>query len=123
MIPPEKSAAVFRGLNEPFGTTTIEDIRRITGGLGSDLVFRIVGQGSPYLLTIMTRIDERMDPGRIFASMSAAAEAVLAPCVRYSNAEDGVSIIDFVETVPFPATEALVQLPGTLRRLHALPPF
>ena len=71
----------------------------------------------------MTRIDERMDPDRIFACMSTAARAGLTPCVRYSNAEDGISITDFVEAVPFPATQALVQLPGTLRRLHALPPF
>jgi hypothetical protein len=123
MIPQEKSAAVFRGLHEAFGTTGIEDIRTMPKGLNSDVVFRIVVQGSPYLLRIMTRIDESMDPGRIFACMSAAAEAGLAPCVRYSNAEDGISITDFVEAVPFPATQALVQLPGTLRRLHALPPF
>ena len=123
MIPPEKSAAVFRGLREAFGATSIEDIRTMTKGLGSDLVFRIVVHGSPYLLRIMTRIDERMDPGRIFACMRAAAEAGLAPGVRYSNAEDGISITDFVEAVPFPATQALVQLPGTMRKLHALPAF
>src|SRR6266851_4113545 len=123
MIPQEKSAAVFRGLHEAFGATDIEDIRRMAKGLSSDLVFRIVVQGSPYLLRIMTRIDESMDPGRIFACMSAAAEAGHAPCIRYSNAEDGISTTEFVEAVPFPATQALVQLPGMLRRLHALPPF
>ena len=123
MIPQEKCAAVFRGLREAFGATAIEDIRRVTKRLSSDRVFRIVVQGSPYLLRIMTRIDERMDPGRIFACMSAASEASLAPRVRYSNAEDGVSITDFVEAVPFPVTQALVQLPSTLRRLHALPLF
>jgi hypothetical protein len=123
MIPQEKSAAVFRGLHEAFGATAIEDIRRTAAGLSSDLVFRIVVWGAPYLLRIMTRIDERMDPGRIFACMSAAAEADLAPCVRYINAEDGISIIDFVEAVPFPATQALVQLPTALRKLHVLPPF
>ena len=78
MIPQEKSAAVLRGLHEAFGATAIEDIRRIIKGLSSDLVFRIVVEGSPYLLTIMTRIDERMEPGRIFACMSAAAEAEYA---------------------------------------------
>ncbi len=123
MIPQQNSAAVLRGLHEAFGATAIEDIRSMTDGLGSDLAFRIVVQGSPYLLRIMTRIDERMDPGRIFTCMNAAAKAGLAPCVRYSNAEEGISITDFVETVPFPATQALAQLPGTLRRLHALPPF
>ena len=123
MIPQENSSAAFRGLREAFGATAIEDIRRVPTALSSGLDFRIVVQGSPYLLRIMTRIDERMDPGRIFACMSAAAEAGLAPRVRYSNAQDGISITDFVEAMPFPATKALVQLPGTLRRLHALPPF
>ena len=73
---------MFRGVHDAFGSTAIEDIRKITKGLSSDLVFRIVVEGSPCLLRIMTRIDERMDPGRIFACMSAAADAGLAPCVR-----------------------------------------
>jgi hypothetical protein len=123
MIPQEKSAAVSRGLSEAFGTTAIEEIRKISERLSSDLAFRIVVQGAPYLLRIMTRIDERMDPGRIFACMSAAAEAGVAPRVRYSNVEEGISITDFVEGVPWPAAQALVQLPGALRRVHALPPF
>jgi len=123
MIPEEKKAAVVRALQDAFGVTEFEDIRGITRGLSSDLLFRLVVQESPYLLRIMARIDERMDPNRIFACMSAAASAGLTPCVRYCSAEDGISITDFVEGVPFLATQALVLLPGTLRRLHALPPF
>ena len=61
MIPQEKSAAVSRGLDEAFGTRSIEDTRRMTRGLSSDLVLRIVVRGSPYLLRIMTRKDERND--------------------------------------------------------------
>jgi hypothetical protein len=123
LIPQEKRAVVFRCLRDTFGTTAIEDIRRMPNGLNSDLVFRIVLKGSPYLLRIMTRFGESIDPVRIFACMSAAAEAGLAPCVRCSNPEDGISITDFVEAVPFSAAHALVHLPGMLRRLHALPPF
>ena len=123
MIPQEKSAAVSRGLREAFGTTAIEDIRRMPKGLSSDLMFRIVVNGSPFLLRLKTRMDERNDPVRVFTCMKAAAEAGLAPRVRYSNAEDGIAIIDFVEAVHFPATQALVLLPRTLRKLHALPPF
>jgi len=95
----------------------------MTKGLSWDLVFRIVVQGSPFLLRIMTRIDERNDPVRQFTCMKAAAEAGLAPRVRYTNAEDGISITDFVEAIPFPVAQALVELPRTLRRLHALPLF
>jgi thiamine kinase-like enzyme len=123
MIPEEKHAAVARAMHEAFGVTEFAEIRRMTQDLSSDLVFRIVVRGTPYLLRIMTRIDERMDPNRIFACMSAASTAGLTPCVRYINAEDGISITDFVEAVPFPATQALTQLPGRLRRLHGLPPF
>jgi len=123
MIPQEKSAAVFRGLREAFDTTAIEEIRRMTKGLSSDLVFRIVVKGSPFLLRIMTRMDERNDPVRVFTCMKAAAEAGLAPRVLYSNTEDGIAIIDFIEAVHFPPTQALLLLPRTLRKLHALPPF
>ncbi|HEY6991789.1 MAG TPA: phosphotransferase [Bryobacteraceae bacterium] len=92
-------------------------------GLGSDVVFRITVKGSPFVLRIMTRMDERNDPVRVFTCMNAAAKAGLAPRVLYSNTEDGIAIIDWIEAVPFPSAKALVQLPATLRRLHQLPPF
>jgi hypothetical protein len=123
MIPEEKNAGVTRALRETFGASEFEDVRRMTKGLSSDLVFRIVVKGSPFLLRIMTRMDERNDPVRVFACMKAAAEAGLAPRVLYSNTEDGIAIIGFIEVVPFPATQALVLLPATLQRLHRLPPF
>jgi hypothetical protein len=123
MIPQDKTAAVDRGLLEAFGATAMDDIQRMTKGLSSDLVFRIVVAGSPYLLRVMTRSDEYMDPVRIFACMNAAADAGVTPRVLYSNAADGVSITDFVEAVPLPEREALVRIPRLLRRVHALPPF
>jgi len=123
MIPREKSAAVWRALEEAFGTRSIEDIRSITRGLSSDLVLRIVVRGSPYLLRIMTRMNERNDPPRVFACMKLAAEAGLAPRVLYSNEAEGVAITDWIETVPFPTAQALVYLPATLRGIHLLPPF
>jgi hypothetical protein len=123
MIPQEKSAAVFRGVRAAFGARAIEDIRGLTKGLSSDLLFRIVVDGSPFLLRIMTRTDERNDPVRQFTCMTAAAAAGLSPRVWYIHTEDGISITDFVETVPFPAMQALAHLPGMLRRLHALAPF
>jgi aminoglycoside phosphotransferase (APT) family kinase protein len=62
-------------------------------------------------------------PARQFTCMKAAAEAGLAPRVRYTSEEDGISITDFVEEVRFPAPEALVRMPAVLRTLHALAPF
>jgi hypothetical protein len=123
MIPEEKNAGMARALRETFGVTECEDVRRMTEGVSSDLMFRVVVHGSPFLLRIMTRMDERNDPLRVFTCMKAAAEAGLAPRVLYSSAEDGIAIMDFMEAVPFPVTQALVLLPGRLQRLHRLPRF
>jgi thiamine kinase-like enzyme len=123
MIPETKTAAVARALRESLGVGEFEDIRTLTAGLSTALVFRIVVRGCPYLLRIITRTDAMNDPTRQFACMRSAAAARLAPRVWYTSTEDRISITDFVEARPFPTTEALALLPLTLKRLHALPPF
>jgi len=119
MIPQEYRAAVARGLQEAFGATEMEDVRMMKG-LAASLVFRIVVRGSPFLLKISKRTN---DPARHYGCMKAAAQAGLAPRVWYMSTADRMSIEDFVETVPFPAGEALVRVPAALRSLHGLPPF
>jgi thiamine kinase-like enzyme len=120
MIPQEKTAAVTLGLREAFGVSEVEDIRRVTGGHTTSLVFRIVVRGTPFLLKMILRKD---DASRHFACMRSAAEAGLAPHVWYTSAEDKIFISDFVAAAPFPVKEALIRVPALLRRLHALPPF
>ena len=120
MIPQEKSAAVTLALNESFGVPECEEIRDLTERPGSNRAFRIVVRGSAYLLRINTRPG---DMARHFACMRAAADAGLAPRVRYTSVDDRISITDFVESVPLPAAQALVRIPATLRVLHALPAF
>lgn len=120
MIPQEKIAAITRGLSEAFGVTALEEIRAITQRPASNLAYRIIVRGSAFLLRINTRAG---DTARHYACMKAAAEAGLAPRVWYTNAEDRISITDFVNASPFPVAEALVRIPAALRTLHALPPF
>lgn len=116
MIPQDKSEAVTRGLREAFGVTEFEDIRAITKGQTSALVFRIVVRGCPLLLRIIGDLPVRMIGATSqFTCMKAAAEAGLAPHVCYSSVDDGISITDFVEEVSFPVNEALVQMPTVLR--------
>src|SRR6478672_4866637 len=109
MIPQEKNTTVTRGLNEAFGVAKFDDIRDLTERPGSNRVFRIVVRGSTYLLRINTRPG---DMPRHFTCMQAAADAGLAPRVRYASIEDRISITDFVETVPLPARDALVRIPA-----------
>src|SRR5262249_18434381 len=100
--------------------TEFEDIHRITKGNNTCRVFRIVVRGTPYLLKVILRTD---DATRHYACMRTAADAGLAPQVRYTNVEDRVAITDFVETTPLPAADARSRIPAGLRRLHALPQF
>jgi aminoglycoside phosphotransferase (APT) family kinase protein len=128
MIPEAKMGAVTHALREAFGVVEFEDIRRLTAGLSSALVFRIVVRGCPYLLRLIMSADATAGPGqgdqtRHFACMRKAAEAGIAPRVWYASTEDRLSITDFVQARPFPRTEALARLPITLQALHALPPF
>jgi len=120
MIPETKKDAVARALQKTFGVAEFEDIQKMTKGNATSLVFRIVVRGSPYLLKMILRTD---DPTCNYTCMRSAAEAGLAPRVWYTSIEDKISITDFVDAVPFPITDALVRMPATLRRLHALAPF
>jgi len=123
MIPQEKSASVEKGLREAFGVTAFDAIHPMDAGLGSDLLFRIVVGDMPYSLRIMTRIDEINDPRRRFTCMTMAADAGIAPRVRYVDMEQGVCITDFIAERPLPLDQARSLIPALLRRLHALPPF
>jgi aminoglycoside phosphotransferase (APT) family kinase protein len=123
LIPDDKSAAVTRGLREAFGVTEFEDIRAMTKGHTTALVYRIVVRGSPFLLRIIMRPNAIIGPARHFTCMKTAADAGVAPHVWYTSLEDEISITDFVEEVPLPASEALVRMPAVLRTLHALSPF
>jgi hypothetical protein len=122
MIPEEKSAAVTRALREAFGVTEVEDIRSLNKGVSGAWVYRIVVRGSPFLLRFITRTQDTTTSDH-FTCMKIAAEAGLAPRVRYSSVEDKIAITDFVNAVPFRSTDALIRMPAVLRNLHALPPF
>ena len=128
LIPEAKTAAVARGLWEAFGVTEFEDIQRLTAGMSTAGIFRIVVAGHPYLLRVMMNSATAPGPGQgdptcQFACMRRAAGAGLAPRVWYTSVEDRISITDFVEAQQFSRTEALARLPAALQQLHALPLF
>ena len=123
MIPETKKEAVTRALQGAFGVNEFEDIKAMTAGLSSALVFRMVVKGKPYLMKIITRTDEMADPTKWFESMRVAADAKLSPKVWYTSIEDRISITDFVEAKPFPLDGSIPVIADMLRRLHALPPF
>lgn len=123
MIPAEKLEAVTRGLRAAFGVDGFDDICQITKGNKYNRVYQIVVSGAAYLLRIIMLKNAMLGPERQFTCMRLAAEGGLAPRILYASLDDGLTITDFVEEVPFLAEEARVRMPATLRALHALPPF
>jgi thiamine kinase-like enzyme len=121
MIPEAKHLAVARALHAAFGVSEYEDIRLLTGGLSTALVFKIVVRENPYLLKIM-RTEVISDPTHEFACHQTAAEAGIAPRIQYANVEDRILITDFVEAKPFP-DDLVPLIAPALRRLHSLPNF
>lgn len=128
-IPPSNRAAVDRALFAAFGTTELDAVVPLSGGLSGALIFRIRVGGIAYLLRIEGTRDVFRDPARWYACMEIAAEALLAPRVRYADAEDGVTIMEFIQERSLSLdyagtrTDLLVEMGQTLRALHAAPAF
>ena len=123
IIPAAQNDAVIRALQTAFGVSEFQDITQLTKGNTQSLVFRIVVADTPYLLRIIVYPSTAIGPERHFTCLRAAADAGIAPKVWYTSIEDGLSITDFIEEVPFPITDALMEMPAVLRKLHALAPF
>ena len=128
-IPPSNRAAVDRALFAAFGTTELDAVVPLSGGLSGALIFRIRVGGIAYLLRIEGTRDVFRDPARWYACMEIAAEALLAPRVRYAAADDGVAIMEFIQERSLSLdyagtrTDLLVEMGQTLRALHAAPAF
>ena len=123
MIPEEKIAAVTKALQTTFGTSAYEEIRQLTAGLSTALIFRIVVRGNPYLLRIIMRTDAMGDPTHQINCLKTPTEAGLAPKLLYASIEDRILITDFIDAKPFPLSEARMKMPALLKRLHSLPPI
>ena len=122
LIPELKKAAVGRALRQALGLDECEEIRILTGGLSTALVFRIVVRGRPYVLRVIMRTDAMGDPTRLFARMQAAADAGIAPGILYTSIDDRISITEFIESKPWPHNSASM-IATTIRRVHSLPAF
>lgn len=128
-IPAAKRPAVDRALTAAFGTRELDAIAPLGGGLSGALIYKIRVGGIAYLLRIEGARDAFRDPDRWYACMRIAAQAVIAPRVRYADAADGVAIMEFVVerslSQDFLGTRAelITEAAQTLRALHQAPAF
>lgn len=123
------NAAIERGLLAAFGAREADSAKLLSGGLSGAQIFKIRVGGIAYLLRLEVERDEFRDPARAYACMKIAAAGMLAPRVRYANAEDGVAIMDFIDerslSLEYRGThdDLVVEAAQTVRALHGGPPF
>lgn len=128
-IPETRRPAVDRALLAAFGTTTLDAIAPLSGGLSGALIYRIRVGGIAYLLRIEGSRDAFRDPGRWYACMRIAAEAVIAPRVRYADPADGVAIMEFIverslsQDFLGSRDDLITEAAQILRALHQAPAF
>lgn len=122
MIPENKQPAVHKALQKAFQVDAFEHCEQLTKGLSGALVYKMIIQGMPYLVRVITRTG-RDQPAYYFDCLQAAANAGFAPKIHYLNIDDGISVTDYIEGKIFPVAEARVAMADMLRGLHKLPKF
>ncbi len=128
LVPTTKVNTVRKAFEGAFGTTEIDDIAPLTSGRSSALVYKVAVKQKAYVMRLVMHIDELTDPVRQFVCLNAAARAGIAPPVRYTNADDAISIVDFIEHTPITARftadkELFSELAASIKLIHALPLF
>lgn len=107
--------ALRAALSTAFGTTSVNELTPLVGGVSGASISHFEVRGRPYVL--------RLEPERIalehrqrgFVCMTSAAAVGAAPAVHYADPVAGVAIMDFVAGPP------LTQYPGGPPALaHAL---
>lgn len=133
-VSPDQLPAVRKALRAAFGTEVLDGWTPVSGGLSGAGVYKVRVGGIAYLLRVEAGLDEAgrdelRDPHRGYACLKLAAQACLAPRVRYADPDDGVVISDFIEArslvLDYAGTRAdlVVELTQAVRALHAIEGF
>ncbi|WP_454760155.1 phosphotransferase [Caulobacter segnis] len=123
---PSDLPAVAKALRATFGTQVLDGWMSLSGGLSGAGVWRIRVGGIAYLLKVEApERDGLHDPHRSYACMRLAAEACLAPRVRYADADDGVAILDHIAAADHFGSRAdlVLELAQAVRVLHGVEGF
>lgn len=129
-VSPDQLPAVRKALRAAFGTEVMDGCAPLSGGLSGAGLWRIRVGGIAYVLKVeAAERDALRDPHRSYRCLKLAAEACLAPRVRYADPDDGVAISDHVEarslTLDYAGSRAdlVVELAQAVRALHAIEGF
>jgi hypothetical protein len=126
-LSPDQRETVRAALVAAFGAAPIGAITPIAGGASTASTFRVEAGGRRYLLRMEGTPSPLRNPHQYIA-MRIAAEAGIAPDIRYIDEAARVAVIDFIDRQPlkgYPGgPRALAQAVGELlSRVQATPVF
>jgi len=126
-LPETSHSAAREAVTSTFGAAPIHSIDPVLGGASGALTFRLGVGNRFYLLRMETSRSPLRNPHQ-YACMRIAAEAGIAPSLRYANDDAGAVIMDFITARPLSAYPGgplgLVSALGRLAaQLQATAPF
>lgn len=105
-VPEAHRDTVTSAVTAAFGATTVDGLEPVTGGASGAITYRVVTGGRPYLLRVETRREAPLRNPHQYDCMQTAADAGIAPPLRYVDADAGVVVMDFLDQ------HALSEYPG-----------
>lgn len=124
-MPIEHERVMSSALSEVFNTTQAESVERLLKGMSSPGLYKISVEGNAYVVRFCNTKRSLEDKQRELDAMLSASKRGLAPKVIYSNLEDGLIIMDYIDPIPTnPFSKDSLRLLGTgIRQIHEGPTF
>ncbi|SEO13888.1 Thiamine kinase [Mucilaginibacter gossypiicola] len=118
LFPPHRKDAVEAALLDAFGTTAIDNMTTLAGGLSSAHTYQLTVDGQVYVL--------KLSPPNLSATnLSLAADANIAPALHYRDTVTGVSISDYIENQPiravFTPDKLISEIAAIVKAIHLIP--
>jgi aminoglycoside phosphotransferase (APT) family kinase protein len=126
-LPPDYRDIARPAIAAVVGASAVFSVRPVLGGVSGALVFLVEAGRSRFVLRMEGPAGPLRNPHQ-YVAMRIAAEAGIAPPIRYLDTEDRVVMMDYVEDRPletYPGGRlGLARAVGArLRKLQALPAF
>lgn len=126
-IPAESRDLARSAIVTALGRVSITALQPVIGGASGALAYRVEAGARSYLLRMEVARTAFRNPHQ-YTCMRAAADAGIAPPLRYVDPEQGVAVMDFVTQRPlseYPGGPAALagDLGGLIRRLQDSPRF
>jgi aminoglycoside phosphotransferase (APT) family kinase protein len=126
-VPEQHRDDVRDALEAAIGFASVSSVRVMAGGASGALTFRVEARHDDLVLRIESIRGPLRNPHQ-YECMRVAAEAGVAPPIRYLDDEKGILLLPYIEQRPpadFPGGAAALASAGgeLLARLHAAPGF